>query len=197
MTDKKPPDLDELIGDDVAPAERERLRRVHELLLQAGPPPELPPALELIEEEPDNVYPLFPKRRWAAAVAVAAALVALAFGGGYLVGHRNDEPTAERIITMAAVDESSAARASLALFPIDDGGNWPMELTVRSLAALPAGKTYSLWLTKKGKPAVSCGEFVVAGDKTVVPLNAPYKLKQFDGWIVTRTGSDEAVLTTQ
>jgi hypothetical protein len=72
-----------------------------------------------------------------------------------------------------------------------------MELTVRGLAALPAGKTYSLWLTKNGKPAALCGEFLVAGDKTVVPMNAPFKLKQFDGWIVTRTGSDEAVLTTE
>jgi hypothetical protein len=190
------PDLDELIGDDVPPAERERLQRVHELLLQAGPPPELPQALELIEDEPANVYPLFPKRRWAAAAAVAAALVALAFGGGYLVGHRNDELKAERIVTMAAVDKSSQARASLALFAIDDGGNWPMELTVRGLAALPEGRTYSLWLTKDGKPAALCGEFVVAGDKTVVPLNAPFKLKRFDGWIVTRTGSDAPVLTT-
>ena len=196
MTEKRPPDLDELIGEDVPPAERERLQRVHELLLQAGPPPELPPALELIEEEPANVYPLFPKRRWAAAAAVAAALVALAFGGGYLVGNRDDERTAERIIPMAAVDQSSSARASLALFEVDDGGNWPMELTVRGLPSLPAGKTYSLWLTKKGKPAASCGEFVVAGDKTVVPLNAPFKLKQFDGWIVTRTGSSATVLTT-
>ena len=36
-------DFDELIGADVAGEERERLLGVHELLVEAGPPPELPP----------------------------------------------------------------------------------------------------------------------------------------------------------
>ena len=35
------PNLDDLIGTDVEPGERERLERVHELLVAAGPPPEL------------------------------------------------------------------------------------------------------------------------------------------------------------
>jgi hypothetical protein len=39
-------DLDDLVGDDLEPRERARLERVHALLQQAGPPPELPPALE-------------------------------------------------------------------------------------------------------------------------------------------------------
>ena len=33
------PDFDELVGTDLAPGERERLERVHELLVAAGPPP--------------------------------------------------------------------------------------------------------------------------------------------------------------
>ena len=41
MTERGP-SFDDLVGDDLAPAERERLLRVHELLIQAGPPPELP-----------------------------------------------------------------------------------------------------------------------------------------------------------
>ena len=40
------PDFDELIGAEASGAERERLRHAHDLLLQAGPPPELPPSLE-------------------------------------------------------------------------------------------------------------------------------------------------------
>ena len=35
------PTLDELIGADTTGAERERLQHVHELLLEAGPPPEV------------------------------------------------------------------------------------------------------------------------------------------------------------
>ena len=34
------PDFDELVGTDLDPAERERLERVHELLVAAGPPPD-------------------------------------------------------------------------------------------------------------------------------------------------------------
>ncbi len=33
--------LDELIGADTTGAERERLQRAHDMLLEAGPPPEL------------------------------------------------------------------------------------------------------------------------------------------------------------
>src|SRR5206468_2040698 len=40
-------DFDELVGGgDLEATERERLERVHDLLVAAGPPPELPPALE-------------------------------------------------------------------------------------------------------------------------------------------------------
>ena len=38
------PDFDELVGE-LEPEEEARLRHVHELLVAAGPPPELPPAL--------------------------------------------------------------------------------------------------------------------------------------------------------
>ena len=40
------PNLDELVGTDTTGAERERLQHVHDLLLEAGPPPELSPELE-------------------------------------------------------------------------------------------------------------------------------------------------------
>ena len=47
-------DFDELVGaDGLAPEEQARLRRVHEMLLQAGPPPELPAALPGAPPTPD------------------------------------------------------------------------------------------------------------------------------------------------
>src|SRR2546423_1758313 len=71
------------------PDQEARLRRVHELLVRAGPPPDLPPSLERTPEaaEAEIVqFPLLPRRRWAAAALVAATLVAIPFGGGYLLG---------------------------------------------------------------------------------------------------------------
>src|SRR5947207_1389298 len=41
----KAPEFRELVGDEGTPEELERLRRVHELLVAAGPPPELPQSL--------------------------------------------------------------------------------------------------------------------------------------------------------
>ena len=46
-----PPDFRDLIDDDISAEERARLERVHELLVEAGPPPELPPSLA---ETPDR-----------------------------------------------------------------------------------------------------------------------------------------------
>ena len=40
-------DFDDVVGgDDLSPDEEARLRRVHDLLMEAGPPPDLPPELE-------------------------------------------------------------------------------------------------------------------------------------------------------
>ena len=192
----RPPDFDELVGNDLEPAERDRLRQVHDLLVAAGPPPELSPAAGP-EAPKENVFPLLPRRRLVAAAALAAALALAVFGAGFLVGDRSDEQASpERIVGMAPPGGVSDARASLAIFARDDAGNWPMELTVRDLPVLPPGQLYQLWLTRNGELAESCGTFVVEGSKTVVPLNAPYRLRTFDGWVITRRGASETLLTT-
>ena len=68
-----------------------------------------------------------------------------------------------------------------------------MTLEVAGLEPLPDGSTYTLWLTRDGSPAESCGAFVVASGTTRVPLNAPYPLKTFDGWVVVKSGTTGAV----
>jgi hypothetical protein len=35
---------------------------------------------------------------------------------------------------------------------------------------------------------------VVAAGTTEVPLNAPYRLRQFDDWVVVRTGTTAPIL---
>src|SRR6266700_2230464 len=83
-------DLNELIGE-TSQEERERLQRVHDLLLQAGPPPELPPALAgaPVPTEPTRLrdeYSWLPQRRSGRVLTLAVACAAVALAIGYLIG---------------------------------------------------------------------------------------------------------------
>jgi len=88
----------------------------------------------------------------------------------------------------------AGATATIALLASDAAGNWPMTLEVSGLPPLPRGETYTLWLTRNGELAESCGSFTVAAGTTKVPLNAPYRLRQFDDWVVVRTGTAGPIL---
>ena len=59
-------------------------------------------------------------------------------------------------------------------------------MTVQGLPKLTSGGYYELYLTRHGRIAATCGTFNVHGGRTVVRLNAPYRLDRFDGWVVTR-----------
>jgi hypothetical protein len=194
------PDFHELVGDDVSGAERERLRRAHDLLVAAGPPPDLPPALERAPA-PGGKRSLVPRRRRGALLALAAALAVGAFGAGYFVADRGDEPGAQAfqsdfVLRMSGTQAAPGAVASLVVGTKDDDGNWPMELTVRNLPPLGDDRRYELVLTRKGKVAASCGTFYVASNKSIAFLNAPYKLRQYDGWAIVRRGSNEILVRT-
>jgi len=98
---------------------------------------------------------------------------------------------------MVGVGEGRDASASIDLLPEDDAGNWPMDVHVSGLEPNARGDDwYELWLTKGGKPIASCGRFTVDSAETTVRLSIPYRLRGYDGWIVTRRGSDEALLST-
>jgi hypothetical protein len=55
---------------------------------------------------------------------------------------------------------------------------------------------YDLWLTRRGRLAAHCGRFIVHAGETRVTLTVPYRLRAYDGWVVTRHGSSRPVLTT-
>ena len=192
------PDFDELVGTDVDRAERERLRRVHDLLLQAGPPPELSPEVEF---GPTLATTLAPRaghvRRRVLLLAAAIVVLVLAFLGGYLAGNGGGTGLSSgTVLRLAGTPAAPSALASLRIEPVDASGNWPMKLSATGLPKLPTHGYYSVWLMRNGKPFAPCGTFVVSGaDHGVsVSLNAPYKLEPGDSWVVTKQlpGNHEA-----
>ena len=194
------PDFRELIGDDVPEEERARLERVHELLIEAGPPPELPPAIADLSGEPETVVVL-PRRRAGAMIALAAAIALVAFVGGYAAAHHgNGTFSTFKSLPMHGTAAAQNASATIDLGNLDASGNWPLRVELRNLPALPRGGYYEMFLTKNGKPAASCGAFAASGSSSTVRLNAPYNLKRFGGWVVTRhlpgSHKDSVVLST-
>jgi hypothetical protein len=112
------PDFRELVGDEGTPEELARLRRAHDLLIAAGPPPELSPRLA---EAPASIGRVtwLPRRRRGAAFALAAGVAAAAFGVGFLVGDRgsNEFQSVAGPITMHAVAPGSPTATRSAIGP--------------------------------------------------------------------------------
>lgn len=197
MSDR-PPDFDELVGSDLEPAEHDRLRRVHELLVEAGPPPELPATLAAPPTPgsvPDSVHRLRPRR--GALIAIAAAFGVVAFAIGFLAGSRDSDYGTSHVVAMSGTGAAAGAHATIEVFEADAAGNWPMELSVEGLPPATGGGLYELWLTNAARPIALCGSFLADADgSTVVPMNAPWRLDKFDGWVVVEKGSDIPLLTT-
>jgi len=183
-------DFDELIDADVAGVERERLRGVHELLVEAGPPPELPTALENARP-PAEVSHLRKHSGPRKIALIAAALVVLAvtFGVGFSAGKKSKPIAAKpaRSLVLTGTTAAPHARGTLDVSKAVSG-NWPMTLSVSGLPKVAAPDYYYVYLVRKGKPLAPCGEFVVARSSAslTLQLSAPYSLKKGDTWVVTR-----------
>jgi hypothetical protein len=198
----KPPEFEDLVGPDVPPEDRERLEHVHNLLVEAGPPPELPLSLAEAPSRGLDAAPMvLPRRRIGATIALAAAIALVAFIGGLVIGYSKDTFNASREFPMKGTKAAPNASATLKLGTADAAGNWPMKLTVRDLPQLEGRAYYELFLTRRGKPIVECGRFEMKNDSTSIEFTVPYELNRFDGWVVTqwRPGLDQpgpALLTT-
>lgn len=185
------PNFDELIGPEEAGAERERLLHAHELLLQAGPPPELPPSLR--KPPSFGVFDLRKRRvvKRRALMLLAAALSVIAvFFAGYAVrggGASAKGPNPVESLDLHGTSAQPGARATLAVWK-QRNGNWPMTLTVSGLPALAHHGYYEVYLARDGRPWGLCGTFRGAGSSNdlTVTLNAPYSLQKGDSWVVTR-----------
>ncbi len=206
----RPPDFDELFEGIDDPRERERLERVHNLLAEVGPPPELSPVLASVappadaaEESEEADVSWLPPRRLGAVLVLAATLVLAAFAVGYFAGNSgSSEPSAADIQvehTVALQGNGTTEAGVVSVGKPDANGNTPMLITVRGLKHLPEGGYYRLALTKGGDPIVTCTTFNVAGSETTtIRLVAAYDLDGFDGWQVTRwqKGDEHKVLWT-
>ena len=186
----RPPDFDDLVGPEVEQAERARLRAVHDLLVQAGPPAELSPELEA---GPTLALTLQRRQRRGGRkvllLAAALALVAMAFLAGYIAGNgKGDGLSSGTTMSLVGTKAAPGALASLRIQPADAAGNWPMKISVTGLPKLPPHGYYTVYLVRNGKPFAPCGYFVISGPDrgTSVWLNAPYKLQPRDTWVVTK-----------
>ena len=179
------PDFDELVGTDLEPSERARLERVHELLVAAGPPPELADRATVVE---------LPRRRRGAVLAIAAALAVTLVALGGALTERGDDGF---VVTMKGTAAAPTALAALRVLDLDAAGNWPMEVSVEGLSPAPTGRPFELWLTRGGELEALCGSFLTdESGAAVVPMNAPYHFDDFDGWVVVEEGTDTPLLTT-
>ena len=148
------PTLDELIGADTTGAERERLQHVHELLLEAGPPPELTPKLEA---GPTLEMTLGKRRRVVkqrAMLLLAAALaLSLVFLAGYAVGNQRGkrQVAGDGCQPQAQGHAARARRAGELEVWHRTTGNWPMTLSVVGLPKLPPHNYYEVYLFRDGK----------------------------------------------
>jgi len=188
-------DFDQLVDlTGVSPEDQARLRRVHDLLVAAGPPAELPSGLapSLNVTSPVGVADAeviaFPRRRrTAAAILIAAAVAVACFSGGYVLAnqaHHSGTLHATRVVGLSGEQNSLA---SLRVGASDANGNWPVQLTVRGLPPLHGTDShYLLMLTQDGKPTWVCGMFKVGSNgATTVTFSVPYRITGQTKWAVT------------
>jgi len=194
------PDFFDLVGDEGSAEELEQLRRAHDLLLAAGPPPELSPRLAEAPTPPKTGSSRFTRRRKGATFLLAAGIAAAAFGIGFLVGGRNvdDFPKNNRSVAMHPPSGSGVAHASVTVGEMDEVGNWPLIVQASGLRELRTRDYYELYLVRDGKFRLFCGAFNPnPGGRIEVRFTVPYKIKDGDRWIlVTSKRPNPEILTT-
>jgi hypothetical protein len=170
-----------------------RLRRVHAMLIAAGPPAELPGDLSQppAEVAGDGLVSLdaHRRRRPIAAFLIAAAVAAACFTGGYVLANQAHSNRGAihvvRVVPLQGVQQNSFA--SLRVGSSDANGNWPIQLTVNGLPQLQNQARYYLMVVQDGKPGPLCGTFEVAGHgPTTVSFSVAYKITPSTRWVVTR-----------
>jgi hypothetical protein len=182
--------FDELIGTEPAGAARERLREVHELLVHAGPPPEITPELAAgptLGMTLSRARSFSRRRRSMILTAIAATLVAAVIGFGLSSpGHGNRYP----VLSLRGTSLAPAASGTLDVLP-PKGTKPRLKLEVKGLPSLK--EAYVVYLVRNGRPIAPCGSFTVSNQNREVTkvLVSPYRLQSSDTWIVTTPSPDD------
>jgi hypothetical protein len=187
------PDFHDLVGNELEPGERERLERVHDMLIAAGPPPELPQQLSE-PPRPEGKLVDLARRRLRTGLVLAAALVITTFAVGYLFGARGEDTSSGSFTaTKQVVLEKSAERSAVVgIGDRDSSGNWPMIVQVKGLDHLPKGDYYTLFMTRDGKPVVTCGTFNVSKEGlTTIRFSIAYDVDRFDGLMLAEYSAEQ------
>ena len=120
------PTLDDLIGTEPTDVERQRMQHVHELLLEAGPPPELSPKLEAGPTLGMTLHRKRALKRRAMLLLAATLAVVGVFFGGYLVAN-GGKSAPNPVIAQALAGTSLVPQAQGTLEVWNsNAGNWPM-----------------------------------------------------------------------
>jgi anti-sigma-K factor RskA len=182
---REPPDLHELLGDDLPEDEVERLRGVDELLRSVpAPPHEIPlsltHAVEQVTVQPARV----PRRRVALVLAFAALFAALAFGAGRWTGEERFDAAwdAELTATGGAPGASATVRVG---HRDEETGNMELLVDVSGLPPLGPDEFYALWLVDDGEWAATCGYFSVGEGETTIRMTVSYDIRDFEAWAVS------------
>ena len=182
---REPPDLRELIDEDLPPEELERLSRVDGLLRSVpAPPHDVPATLTQAVAEVPLAGRGPRRRRVAVALAFAALLIAASF---FALGHWNGS----RFVTDYTVELAPTANApgSAAFIQVGerngDSRNVELLMDVSGLPRLDPGEDYALWLEKDGEWAATCGYFAVGEGTTTVHMTVSYDFRDFDAWVVS------------
>jgi hypothetical protein len=182
---REPPDLRELVDEDLPPEELERLSRVDGLLRSVpAPPHDVPATLTQAVAEVPLAGRGPRRRRVAVALAFAALLIAASF---FALGHWNGS----RFVTDYTVELEPTANApgSAAFIQVgerdEDSRNVELLMDVSGLPRLDPGEDYALWLEKDGEWAATCGYFAVGEGTTTVRMTVSYDFRDFEAWVVS------------
>ncbi len=189
----RPPNFGDLVGNDLSPAERERLERVHDMLVAAGPPPELPQELAEAPRPQGRLVELA-RNRLRTGLLLAASLVIATFAFGYFLGARGEDsrPSTFTPAKQVVLGKAADRFAVVGIGERDSNGNWPMVVSVEGLDHLSKGDYYTLFMTIKGKPVVQCGTFNVAEEGlTTVRFSVAYDPEHYDGLLLARYSSEK------
>jgi hypothetical protein len=187
--------FDELVGEEPTGPERERLWRMHELLLEAGPPPELTPEMAAgptLDMTLGRVRRLASSRRRTFIPAIAAAVLLAAIISLSLSGQSG---AARVVIPLHGTAAQPQAAGTLVVLPATTTTQ-PMVVHVHGLEP----GVYAVYLVHNGSSWEKCGTFTVtnlAGGRPTT-IDSPYHAKAGDTWFVTRptaTGRGATVMT--